>query len=296
MEWFRIARPRGRPRNSRWGRNSLPALPGERSLAVQIAAIAFGSVLSVCAATSLFAPVVPERSARRIEAAVQIVPAQGRDGDADLARALAIAKDTAGILAARPVPKADAEAMLKPWLGPTLDMSSLPVPRLVLLTIDPETRPDLSDLARRLREVPGAMLDERVAETAPVVERAASNPGPPPGVSASALCAAAAGVFAAVRSRLAANRAELELLGLLGGAPGLIARAYMWRHLAVGALSSGLGALAALGGWIVLVGEGGPDAAPVATPFLFCTAPGVALLLGAVSGTACFLSVKAFLR
>ena len=69
------------------------------------------------------------------EVTIQVRPSVGRDIDADVARAESLAKATPGIASTRIFSKSEAERLLEPWLGSGLDLSDLPVPRLVTLKL-----------------------------------------------------------------------------------------------------------------------------------------------------------------
>ena len=72
------------------------------------------------------------------------------DEDADVARAETIAKSEPGIAEARVFSKAEAERLLEPWLGSGLDLSDLPVPRLIALKLADDRSADLKRLRTRL--------------------------------------------------------------------------------------------------------------------------------------------------
>ena len=90
------------------------------------------------------------------EMTIQIRPAAGRDLDADTAKAAEIARKTPGVAMVHPYSKAQAEELLQPWLGSGLDLSELPVPRLVVVGLDKEQRLDIAALRKTLAEaIPG---------------------------------------------------------------------------------------------------------------------------------------------
>ena len=95
------------------------------------------------------------------EMTIQIRPAAGRDLDADTAKAAELASKTPGIASVRAYSKAQAEELLQPWLGTGLDLSELPVPRLVVVGLDKEERLDIAVLRKKLADaIPGSSIDD----------------------------------------------------------------------------------------------------------------------------------------
>ncbi len=68
----------------------------------------------------------PVADQRRAGVTIQVRPGPGRDVDADVAKAQAIAKDEPGIAQTRIFSKAESERLLEPWLGTGLDLTDLP--------------------------------------------------------------------------------------------------------------------------------------------------------------------------
>src|SRR5213078_290761 len=59
---------------------------------------------------------------------------------------------------------AEAKRLLEPWLGPSVPIDRLPVPRLVDLRVTPDAAIDFAALRQKLTSVaPGAELEERQA-------------------------------------------------------------------------------------------------------------------------------------
>jgi len=76
------------------------------------------------------------------EVTIQIRPVAGRDIEADIAKAAAIAGAVRGIAAVRPYSKQESTQLLQPWLG-GLALDELPVPRLIAVAIAAGESPDL---------------------------------------------------------------------------------------------------------------------------------------------------------
>src|SRR5687768_2040574 len=95
------------------------------------------------------------------EATIQIKPAEGLDMEAALETAARIAGGFAGVRSATIVDREATARLLEPWLGAGLDIDELPVPRLVIVTIDEANPPDFAAMRAKLApELPSATLDD----------------------------------------------------------------------------------------------------------------------------------------
>ena len=112
------------------------------SMIFVIAIMTFLSCLTLGAVTLVRDTAAVWQSQIAREATIQIKPAEGLDMDAALERARAIAAASPGVRAATVMDRAATQRLLEPWLGAGLDLDELPVPRLVIVTIDPASPPD----------------------------------------------------------------------------------------------------------------------------------------------------------
>jgi len=181
-------------------------------------------------------------------------PSPQRDIDADLARAAELARRAPGVRAAEIPSRADAERTLEPWLGQGLDLGDLPVPRLVILQLEDDRRPDFPDLRRRLSaEVPGATLDDHGAWLARLSSMADTITVLGLSLAVLVLIAAGLAVTFATQGAMADNREVVEVLHYVGADDAFIAREFrrrfFWLGLKGSLLGSGMAvaALAALG-------------------------------------------------
>ena len=132
-----------------------------RSLLGIIAILTFLAGLAAAGAELVAASSREWRASIAREATIQLRPQPGRDIEADLARTASIARTASGIADAKVLSKPEAEALLEPWLGRGLDLSSLPIPRLVVLRLADAQTADLRALAARVgAEIPGASVDD----------------------------------------------------------------------------------------------------------------------------------------
>ncbi|MGH6840824.1 MAG: cell division protein FtsX [Methylocella sp.] len=183
------------------------------------------------------------------EMTIQIRPAAGRDHDADSAKAAGLARAMPGIASVRAYTKAQSEELLQPWLGSGLDLSELPVPRLIVVTLDKYERLDISVLRKRLSgAIPGTTIDdhrvwlERLAIMAKSVVFAASV------IFILVLSAMMLAVAFATQGAMAGNREIIEILHFVGAADSYISRQFQ-RHffylgLRGGMIGGGLAILA----------------------------------------------------
>jgi cell division transport system permease protein len=182
------------------------------------------------------------------EMTIQVLPAAGRDLEADTAKAAELARTMPGIASVRPYTKEQSEELLQPWLGAGLDFSELPVPRLIVVALDRQEKLDIGVLRKRLTEaVPGSSLDdhrlwlERLAVMAKSVVVVAAV------IFALVLAAMVLAVAFATQGAMADNREIVEVLHVVGAADGYISRQFQQHFFRLG-LKGGIigGALAIL--------------------------------------------------
>ncbi len=179
------------------------------------------------------------------EATIQVRPRTGRDIEQDVARAASLARATPGVAEARVNDKRQSEELLSPWLGAGLDLSELPVPRLIELRL--AGTPDLTGLRTRLAsEVATASLDDHriwlrrlsaMAQAMVVV-----------GVMIMLLVLLATGlaIAFATRGAMAGNRNIIEVLNLVGASDSFIAREFQRHFLRQGLKGGAIGGAAAV--------------------------------------------------
>src|SRR5271154_2767218 len=80
------------------------------------------------------------------EVTIQIKPVSGADGDALVAKAAEIAAASPGVADVHALSKAESEHLLEPWLGRDLDLSQLPIPRLIVVHMRRRQSADLEAL------------------------------------------------------------------------------------------------------------------------------------------------------
>lgn len=171
------------------------------------------------------------------EVTVQLRVLDKIDIERELNTAVAILEQTAGVKSAQILDHKVGLKLLEPWLGDT-DLSDLPVPRLIRVTIDEIKPPDFESLSETLKaNVKGASLDthrrwqielSRMGQTLSLLSY----------LILALICASSfAIVVFAARAVLAANREVVDVLHLVGAKDGYIARQIDRRFLATGLIA-----------------------------------------------------------
>ncbi len=231
---------------------SLAGHSGNGFLRLLIALMTVLGMLALCSFFALSAMQDRWSSGLQDKASVEI-PAADSAGEAiPPAMVQAMTQDAAKVLQAEStidkveiMSKDDIRDLLAPWLGQDLVMDSIPLPGLISVSFKPDSRPDLAALRADIREVaPSATIDgheqwlEDVLRFTGALQFAASLIASI--IALTTLVAVAAGV----RSKLAENKEELELLHLMGASDRYIAR-QIQRHTGSLSLQGGIAGLIA---------------------------------------------------
>ncbi|MGL5116155.1 MAG: cell division protein FtsX [Beijerinckiaceae bacterium] len=174
------------------------------------------------------------------EVTIQVRPRQGRDLERDVARAAEIARAAAGVSAVRINDKEASERLLEPWLGAGLDLSELPVPRLLEVSVAGGS--DFAALRQRLQaEVPSASLDDHRLWLSRL--GAMANAMVVVGLVLMLLVLVATGlaIAFATRGAMAGNRDIIEVLSLVGASDGFIAKEFQKHFLRLGLRGGAIG-------------------------------------------------------
>jgi cell division transport system permease protein len=198
-------------------------------------------------------------------ATVLVRPRGGETADAAAARAAETLADVKGVSEARALERAQAAALLEPWLGKGVLADDLPVPRLVALDLDPARPPSAADLqnALKARDI-DATVDDHSLWIKDIVRAGAWARDAAIAVFALTALAAAAVIAFAARAALASRREIVEVLHVAGARDGFIAGLLARRFAAMAFVAGAGGALlaAGLGAGARLVG-GGTGLTPV---------------------------------
>jgi len=183
------------------------------------------------------------------------VPAEA--STARLETVLALLRQTHGIVSVHLLEPAQTARLLEPWLGRSVSLDDLPVPRLIDLRIDPKGDTDIAALRRQLASVvPEARLDDHRGWPQGAHAAARRIRGIlAAGITIALLLVALSAVFS-VRAALMVQRPAVELLHVLGAADTDVAREFAIRSLRLGLLGGVIGAAAVLFTILALSGAG----------------------------------------
>ena len=206
-----------------------------RSLTAVVAIMTFLAALTAGAVMMVVSSASDWQSAVGREVTIQVRPISGRDIEADVSAAVAVARGTAGIADVRAYTKEESEQLVEPWLGSGLTLSELPIPRMIVVKLASGVTPDFAGLRAALAaQVPSASLDDHrgwidrmrdMAETAVAVGIA---------ILILVVVVTVLSVTFATRGTMAANRPIVEVLHYVGATDGFVASQFQRHFLILG--------------------------------------------------------------
>ena len=144
--------------------------------------------------------------------------------DVALDTAARIASGFAGVREAKIVDREATARLLEPWLGAGLDIDELPVPRLIIVTIDEDSPPDFAQMRAMLApEVPTATVDDHRTWVDRLVSMARTTVTIGIAVLVLMLSATVLSVVFATRGAMAGNGHIIEVLHFVGAEATFIA-------------------------------------------------------------------------
>ena len=189
---------------------------------------------------------------------VQIVEGAPAERERQAEIAVALLSNREEVAEVRRVPEEELNALLEPWLGrqAVAQEDAIPVPALIDVRLTgPVTRRRLEELRVSLAtSAPAARLDAQARWLEPVFDAIVSLQWLALGLIVLLGATSAAAVWLAARSALGANRETIEILHLLGGTDGQIARIFQ-RSIGLDAALGGLAGLALGLAAILLLGR-----------------------------------------
>jgi cell division transport system permease protein len=219
-----------------------------------LASLTTGAVMLVRSAASEWQAEVAR------EVTIQIRPTSGRDIEADIAKASALARAAPGVVEVLPYSKDEAARLLEPWLGTGLKLDDLPVPRIIVVRLAAGVMLDVAQLRATLAEaVPSASLDDHRDFVARMRAMAGAAYAVGLGVLLLVLAATILSVTFATHAAMATNRPVIEVLHLIGAKDSFIGGHFQRHFLKLGlkgGLIGGGGAVALfalaelIGGWL----------------------------------------------
>lgn len=216
------------------------------ALVLVIAIMAFLACLTLGAVSMIRSTAQSWESQISREITIQIKP----DEKLDMEKALADARDLAltfnGTTDGTIVDKAATARLLEPWLGAGLELDDLPVPRLVIITIDEQNPPDFTAMRAMLTEtIPQAYLDDHRTWVDRLVAMAHTTALIGTGVLVLVFSAMVLTVIFATRGTLSGNRHIVEVLHFVGAEAGFVASEFQKHFLKISLKGAGAGGLLA---------------------------------------------------
>src|SRR5215472_18107056 len=232
------------PRNSIAGR----ALVAVVAIMTFLASLTTGAVMLVLGSAAEWQSDVAR------EMTIQIRPDSNRDIEAAVRLAADIARAAPGIAEVRPYTAEESARLLEPWLGSGLALDALPVPRIIVLRVAADRRPDLAALRAALAaKIAGVTVDDHRGWIARMRAMANTAVVGGMGILALVLIATVLSVTFATRGAMATNRPIVEVLHFIGARDGFIASEFQRHFLRLGLIGGALGGGAAMA---VLAGAG----------------------------------------
>lgn len=254
----RLGRLRGQPQAGDLARRDGAIVPKDsiagNALAAVVAIMTFLAAITSGAVALLIVSASEWQSEIAREMTIQVRPVSGRDIEADVAKTVAIARATPGILEVRAYSRQESERLLEPWIGPGLSLEELPVPRMIAVRVAGGAAPDIAALRAALaREVGAASLDDHRGWIERMRRMADAAIAGGLAIFAVVLAATILSVTFATRGAMASNRHIVEVLHIVGAKEAYIASQFQRHFLALGLKGGAIGGGAAM---LLLAGAG----------------------------------------
>lgn len=217
-----------------------------RALIVVIAIMSFLACLTLGAVTLIRDASRDWQQDAQREVTVQVRRLDGVDTAREAAKAAAIARQTPGVGSVSVLDDKENAALLEPWLGAGLDLSDLPIPRLIVVRLADPGAVDLPGLAQRLTSgVKGASLDDHRAWAHRIRSVADATLVAGIGILALVFVATVLSVIFATRGAMATNQVVVSVLHICGAEDGFVAREFQRHFLLLGLRGGLIGAVLA---------------------------------------------------
>lgn len=211
-----------------------PSNVSGNALMCVIAIMAFLACLTFGAVSMVRATAASWQSEISRELTIQIKPDDNLDMEAALNDARDLALTFAGTRDGQIIDREATARLLEPWLGEGLDLDELPVPRLVVVTIDERNPPDFADMRQALAEkIPQAFLDDHRTWVNRLVAMAETTALIGTGVLILVFSAMVLTVVFATRGALSGNRHIIEVLHFVGAEAGFVATEFQKHFLKI---------------------------------------------------------------
>lgn len=234
-------------------RRNMPLVPSStiagKALVTVVAIMTFLASLAVGGAILMDTASQDWKSAISTAMTIQVTPTPGRNLDADVGKAAALARATPSVVRVRIYSAADSNRMLEPWLGQGLDLSDLPIPRLIAVKVERGHSVDVAKLRRQLAaDTPSAYLDDHSGWVKRLTAMAHSMVVFALVIFVLVLTAMGLAVGFATLGAMAGNREIIDILHFVGAEDRFVARQFQRHFLRLGfrgGVIGGVGAIAA---------------------------------------------------
>lgn len=205
------------------------------ALIVVIAIMAFLACLTFGAVSMIQDTAATWQSQISREITIQIKPQEGLDMAVALEKARETALSFEGTETASIIDEGETARLLEPWLGENFDIDALPVPRLVVVTINESAPPDFAAMRTALAHaVPSAYLDDHRTWVDRLVSMARTTVTIGLCVLLLVFTATVLTVVFATRGALTGNRHIVEVLHFVGAEARFVARQFQTHFLMIG--------------------------------------------------------------
>ncbi|MDJ0613901.1 MAG: ABC transporter permease [Rhizobiaceae bacterium] len=187
------------------------------------------------------------------EVTIQIRPSDEVGMEDAIKQASRIALSFAGVSRVEALDDDATVRLLEPWLGTGLQLSELPVPRILTVTLAADAKPDFEGMRSRLEsDVPGSSLDDHRAWVDRLTTMAWTMVAIGTAIFLLVMAATVTTVIFATRGAMAGNKDVVEVLHFVGADGRFIAAQFQKHFLVLGLKGALCGAVAAIFLFLVL--------------------------------------------
>lgn len=233
----------GRRRRRRTNNGPSPIVPANSIAGNALMTVV--AIMSFLASITVGAVLLVQDAARdwqsdiQREVTIQIIPREGVNVENSVAEAVDIARATPGVRNVDVLSRSENMALLEPWLGLGIEIDELPIPRLIVVSIDAQAALDLDALSAALAGVDGATLDDHRRWTDRLQSMANVTVVVGFGVLVLVFAATVLSVVFATRGAMAGNNEIVSVLHFIGAEDSFVAAEFQ-RHFLLLGLKGGL--------------------------------------------------------
>lgn len=186
---------------------------------------------------------------------IQVKPGPADDADRLVDQVATIAAERAGAENVHAYTAEDSRKLLQPWLGDGLDLTLLPVPRIVVVHLPRGDDADIADLrASLVHAVPQADLDDHRVWASRIGLMAGAVVSLAVAIFVLVIVAMATAIGFATRGAVAENREIVEVLHFVGASDRFVANQFHRHFQRLGFQGAAIGGGAAIGFFLVAAG------------------------------------------